>query len=60
MTAAAADTKPQLMHERIKEQCELAVAYAEDGAYMSALRVLGQVKEETAAHVRRLREQGLL
>lgn len=51
--------RPQLMHERIKEQCELAVIYAEDGAYVSALRILTQIKEETAQHVRRLKAQGI-
>jgi hypothetical protein len=54
------ESKPQLMHEHIREKCELAVAYAEDGAYVTALRILSLLKDETAAHVRRLKSQGIL
>jgi KaiC/GvpD/RAD55 family RecA-like ATPase len=39
------------MREYIKEQCELAITYAEDGAYMSAARVLYKIAQETHEHV---------
>lgn len=38
------------MRVRIREQAELAVTYAEDGAYHSAARVLLALAAETEAH----------
>jgi|WetSurMetagenome_2_1015567.scaffolds.fasta_scaffold430908_3 hypothetical protein len=42
------------MREHIKEQCELAITYAEDGAYMSAARVLHKIAQETHNHAMRV------
>jgi len=42
-----------IMHERIKEQCDLAHFYAEDGAYHSAARILTALAEEVSAHAQR-------
>lgn len=39
-----------LMYEHIREQCELAITYAEDGAYASAARVLSDIAKETLMH----------
>ena len=55
------DPKPVIMHERIKEQCDLAHFYAQDGAYHSAARVLTELAAEVRAHAERntaLMEQG--
>lgn len=40
----------QKKYEYIKEQCDLAVAYAKDGAYYSAARVLQSLANDTADH----------
>lgn len=55
-----AAAKPPLMYELIREQADLAVAYAEDGAYLSALRVLSHLTEEVRAHTKRLRDAGIM
>lgn len=41
------------MRERIKEQTSLAQAYADDGAYFSAARVLRELASEVKAHADR-------
>jgi len=38
------------MYEIIRNKCDLAVFYAEDGAYESAARVLKEVAKLTADH----------
>jgi len=38
------------IHERFKERVELAQTYAEDGAFMSAARVLRELSRELQAH----------
>lgn len=42
------------MRTRIRERCELAITYAEDGAYHSAARVLQSIADETAEHAKRV------
>lgn len=49
--------EPFKMHERIREQCDLAVTYAEDGAYASAARVLRGITAETQAHWERVERE---
>ena len=39
----------------IKDRCELAVIYAEDGAYASAAKVLTQLALEVEAHSMKVR-----
>lgn len=41
-----------LMYEKIKERCDLAVIYAQDGAYASAARVLRDIAMETDHHAK--------
>ena len=38
------------IHERIEEQVDLAKCYAEDGAFISAARVLRGLAQEVQAH----------
>lgn len=38
------------MPDHLKERCELAKVYAEDGAYHSAARVLQDLADEVKAH----------
>ena len=38
------------MREHVREQAELAISYAEDGAYASAARVLRELARVTQAH----------
>jgi len=47
-----ADAAPRVptIHDRIKEQTELAKTYAEDGAFLSAARVLRQLAADLEAH----------
>lgn len=40
---------PKPMHVIIRERCDLAVTYAEDGAYLSAARVLRQCAADAEA-----------
>jgi hypothetical protein len=42
------------MYEVIREKCDLAITYAEDGAYASAARVLREIAELTQQHVERV------
>lgn len=46
--------RPVDMRDRIKEQCELAHFYAEDGAYYSAARVLRDLAEEVGQHAQKV------
>lgn len=45
---------PVDMRDRIKERAELAHFYAEDGAYYSAARVLGELADEVRAHAQKV------
>lgn len=48
------------MPDFIKDRCDLAHAYAEDGAYQSAARVLRTLAEEVQAHADNInKEMGL-
>ena len=45
------------MREHIRLKCELAQAYAEDGAYHSAARILQELGRDTLAHALHVDEQ---
>lgn len=49
-----AETSKIDMRVRIREKCDLATIYADDGAYHSAARVLRELAEEVQRHADRV------
>ena len=47
------------VYEEISEKTELATAYAEDGAYRTALKILEEITERVRLHVAFLESEGL-
>lgn len=47
------------VYEEIQARAELAVTYAEDGAYRSALRILEEITERVRLHVAFLESEGM-
>ena len=45
------------MRQRIREQCDLAQTYAEDGAYHTASRILSELAAAVTVHAERLDAQ---
>lgn len=48
------DEEMKPMYEVIRDKCDLAIIYAEDGAYESAARVLKEVAKITSLHSKRV------
>lgn len=57
--AATPKRKAIYMPDYIKEQCDLAHIYAEDGAYQAAARILRKVATVVTAHAENLKAAGL-